>query len=527
MPCPYFFDRVIQGMLIGYVSDELDSALSGVWVEIEGGGLRQSVRSGASGSIHADLPPGEYTVSLSHRGFGAKRSSLRIPDEAPKRFRLLSDSLLGYAWPKWVRAGESSEFRVHSPSAYKLGLWRYGWEKEFIRNLGWFDDHGPRATAQLLPDGDFVGSGVGWNRVGYGSRWHHQRVVAPERSGLYYFHAKTESGRFHGFPWIVEPAEPAAAIAVLTSNITWNAYNAFGGRSNYVNQDGLPDRPTLHARQELRRYTHPGTWPYDERSAAISFDRPEPFNALPENARITDPVEGRLESAMAPAEWRLLGWMEREEFDYDLYSETSLHFDRIPLESYKALVLNTHPEYWSKEMYRRVKRWVYESGGRLVYLGGCGMLAEVEFPDESTIVCRQEGRRDLRGESEANLLGVAYSHSGYQTGAPYRVLNDSHWVFEGTGLGVGELFGHASLHERCPGGASGHELDKVCDESPSGVRRLAKGMNPEDTGADMVMLETPSGGAVFSAGSLCWTLSIAVDEGVSNVTANVLGRFCR
>jgi len=41
----------------------------------------------------------------------------------------------------------------------------------------------------------------------------------------------------------------------------------------------------------------------------------------------------------------------------------------------------------------------------------------------------------------------------------------------------------------------------------------------------MVLYETASGGAVFSVGSLCWTLSIAVDEGVSGVTANVLRRF--
>ena len=514
-------------MLIGYVSDEHDLALAGVRVEFEGRGGSLEALSRASGSVHAALEPGEYTVHLAHAGYGGKRVPLRIPEDVPRRFRLLSNCLLGYAWPKWARAGEASEFRVHSPEAYKLGLWRYGESKQFIRNLGWYDDHGACATTQLLPDGDFVGAGVRWNRVGYGSRWHQQRVAAPEKSGLYYFHAETGSGTFFSFPWIVEPAKPSAPIAVLTSNITWNAYNPFGGRSNYFNQDGLREKPTLHARQDLQRYTHAGTWPYEETSAPISFDRPELFNCIPEDASITNPIEGRLESAMAPAEWRLLGWLEREAFDYDLYSETSLHFDRVPLESYKVLVLNTHPEYWSKQMYERVKRWVYEGGGKLAYLGGCGMLAEVEFADESTMLCRQEGRRDLRQESEAKLLGVAYSHSGYQTGAPYKVLDGSHWVFEGTGLGAGDCFGYASLHERCPGGASGHELDKISPESPSNVRHLARGLNPEGTGADMVAFETPSDGAVFAAGSLCWTLSIIVDEGVSNITANVLGKFCR
>ena len=152
------------------------------------------------------------------------------------------------------------------------------------------------------------------NRTGYGSRWHQQQITAPERSGLYYFHAKTASGEFFSFPWIVEPARPAAKTAVLTSNITWNAYNSFGGRSNYVNQDGLPARPTLHARQDLRRFTEPGAWPYETTSAPLSFDRPEVDASVGEEAQVMDPIEGRLDAVMAPGEWRLLGWLEREGF---------------------------------------------------------------------------------------------------------------------------------------------------------------------------------------------------------------------
>jgi hypothetical protein len=513
-------------MRIGYVSDEHYLALPDVAVELYGeDGRWAATRSHASGLIEVDLPPGNYRVLLNKPGFGGKAVSIHAGQSEPHQFRLLRDGLLGYAWPKWVRAGEASEFRVHSPAAYKLGLWRYGYKKEFIRNLGWYDDHGPRATVQLLPDGDFTQTGVGWNRTGYGSRWHQQRVTAPERSGLYYFHARNMAGDFFSFPWIVMPAAPQASIAVLTSNITWNAYNNFGGRSNYVNQAGLPGRPVLHARQELQRFTQPGVWPYEVTAAPLSFDRPEPFNCVPADAQITDPVEGRLESAMAPAEWRLLGWLEREGFAYDLYSETELHFGRLPLDHYKVLILNTHPEYWSREMYFQVKEWVYERGGKLMYLGGCGLLAEVEFVDEQTILCRQEERHDLRQEPAALLLGVAYSHSGYQSGAPYRVLDDRHWAFANTGLKDGDRFGHNSLHERCPGGASGHELDKISPESPPNLHHLAKGDNPDDSGADLVIFETPSGGAVFSAGSLCWTLSIIVDEGVSRVTANVLRHF--
>lgn len=514
-------------MRIGYVSDEEFLALPGVWVEVQHATGIAVTRSQASGALDVACPPGPATVLLNAPGYGAKRVACTLDPAQPIQFRLLRDQVLGYAWPKWVNSGGQSEFRVHSPQPYRIDLWRYGAAKEPIRNLGWYDDHGPRATVQLTPDGDYTQSGVGWNQQGYGSAWHPQRVIAPARSGLYYFHVKTSGGDFFNFPWIVQPAQPTAPIAVLASTITWNAYNNFGGRSNYVNQAGLPPTPVLHARQDLTRFTQPGTWPFEVSGAPLSFERPERFNVIPEQTTLTDPVAGRLESAMAPAEWRLLGWMERMGFAYDLYSETALHFDQIDLDAYKVVVLNTHPEYWSAEMYRRAKAWVYDRGGKLVYLAGCGLYAEVEFDDEFTMRCRQEGRADLRGESEANLLGIAYTHSGYQSGAPYRVLEADHWVFEGTGLHNGDLFGQASLHERCAGGASAHELDKLAPDSPAGVRHLAKGDNGENDGADMIYYETDSGGAVFSVGSLAWPLSVVVDGQVSRVTANVLRRLAQ
>jgi len=514
-------------MLVGYVSDQWYLALCDVALEFESEDGSFETRSHANGAVDVDITPGLYQVTLCKPGFGSKTVCITATKGEPYQFRLLSDGLLGYVWPKWVKAGERSEFRVHASEAYKLGLWRYGQRKEFIRNLGWFDDHGPRATIQITPDGDYTQTGVQWNKDGYQSEWHQQHVVAPSRSGLYYFHAETSSGAFFSFPWVVEPARPQAKIAVLTSQISWNAYNNFGGRSNYVNQDHLPPKPTVNARLDLRRFTHPGTWPYEETAAPLSFDRPELFNCIPKDAKIDDPIEGRLGSAMAPAEWRLLGWLEREGFDYDLFSETELHFDRLALDNYKVLILNTHPEYWSKQMYFRVKEWVFQRGGKLMYLGGCGMYAEVDFPDERTMLCRIEGRSDCRQESEASLLGISYSHSGYQSGAPYRVIEDSHWVFNGTGLKKGDLFGHRSLSERCPGGASGHELDKISPHSADNLCHLAKGNNPNGSGADMVVFETPSGGSVFSVGSLCWPLSVIVDDGTSAVTANVLRRFLR
>ncbi|MEX0679158.1 MAG: carboxypeptidase-like regulatory domain-containing protein [Pirellulales bacterium] len=527
-------------MLVGYVSDERYVALADVLLEFEDAQASVETRSRASGAVYADIGPGTYRVTLAKPGYGAKRVRVKLAGQ-PHQFRLLSDGLLGYAWPKWVRSGEKAEFRVHAVEPYKIELVRYGWRKEPAAKIGWFDEHGPLATMQITPDGDYTQTGVEWNKVGYGSGQHHQMVTAPERSGLYYFHARTESGRFFAFPWIVAPARPAAKIAVLAANITWNAYNNFGGRSNYIHADKMPPTPTVNARAELARYQDPefGTW-NAEQYAPLSFDRPEPINHVPEHVAITDPIEGRAACHVAPAEWRLLGWMEREGFAHDLYAETQLHAGQLDLDAYRVLVASTHPEYWSREMYESVKRWVFERGGRLVYLGGNGLNCEVTFPDPATMIvhngdnrklkaeaARYESRFGMRVESEAHLLGVVYTEAGVMTAAPYRVIAADHWAFAGTGLAAGDVFGEKSLHERIPGGASGHETDKISPSSPAGIEHLAKGLNPDDGGADMVHFQSESGGAVFSVGSICWVTSILVDAAVSRITANVLRRFAQ
>ena len=527
-------------MLVGFVSDERYVALPDVLLEFERDGQSVEARSRATGAVYADLTPGVYRVTLAKEGYGSKTVEVKVAEGAPYQFRLLADGLLGYMWPKWVSAGERAEFRVHAVEAYKLELWRYGWQKEFIRVIGWYDEHGPRATMQVSPDGDYTQTGVQWNRQGYSHPHHKQYLEAPPRSGLYYLHARTESGRFFSFPWIVAPARPQAPVAVLASNITWNAYNNFGGRSNYIHPDRLPPQPTVNARFDLKRYTDPEHRTYDSDTyAPLSFDRPEPINVVPEGDVVTSPIEGRPGSHIAPAEWRLLGWLEREGFAYDYYAETQFHSGALNLDDYRVLIISTHPEYWSRDMYYRLKAWVFERGGKLMYLGGNGLNCEVEFPDATAMIVQNgnegnswsmheqgiESRFHLRNESEANLLGVVFTDSGVMTAAPYRVLDADHWVFEGTGVRNGDVFGERSLHMRVPGGASGHETDKVSPHSPPNVHRLAKGLNPDDGGGEITYFDTASGGAVYSVGSICYVSSILVDETVSRITANALRRF--
>ena len=534
-------------MVIGFVSDEMFVAIADAQLEFKrmDDGQRTEARSSASGAVNLDLPPGEYEVALAHPNFGSKISTLSISrDMQPHQFRLLSKSLVGYIWPKWCRSGEVGEIRFSAHEAVEISLWRYGWEKEFIRDIGRFQAFAPSGDSQTLPDGDIAKIGVNWNhdRFDYSPDLEALSVTAPEKSGLYYFHMKTSSGESFSFPWIVAPAKEVKEkeIAILTSNICWNAYNDWGGRSNYVAANKLPDAPTVSPTQSSPWFRPTGAiWWVGNSFEPLSFDRPEPVNSEELESKITDQIK-KIGSEHVAGEWRLLGWMEKEKYEYDLYSENQFDIGELDLEKYKVLILSTHPEYWTINMYEKLKNWVQNKGGKLLYLGGNGINCSVELHDNAMTVHNMDlsewlphraysgegalipSRFGLRHEVESSLLGVVMSFAGMGTGAPYEAIDVDHPIFKNTNLKNGDKFGFNSPVARCPGGASGHETDKRDSSTPANTRLHARGLNGEGAGAELVTLTTDSGGVVISVGSINWTASLPVDDQVALITRNAL-----
>ena len=59
-------------------------------------------------------------------------------------------------------------------------------------------------------------------------------------------------------------------------------------------------------------------------------------------------------------------------------------------------------------------------------------------------------------------------------------------------------------------------------------RRLVRARDDDGVRAEMVFFETPSGGAVFSVGSIQWAASLphnSGDNNVARISSNVLRRF--
>lgn len=537
-------------MQVGFVSNEVYEAISDVSVEFkQNGSLVTSTNSTASGLVEAEIIPGRYEITLQKEGYCGKTVEVELEEASSHDFRLLSaDQMYGFAWPKWIRAGETGQYRVHTPTEeVKVTLWRYGEEKEFVETVAWYYDQGPKNGIQKLPDRDFSQNGVEWR-----SHRHDfvSEVTAPDESGLYFFHMETKSGEdFFSFPWVVAPKEPQHDVAVLSATNTWNAYNGFGGRSNYVQAKSLPKTPIVHPGDDLDIHQQKGglgdvTLHENHKYCPLSFERPCAFNQVPRESELTDPIRGWAESHTAPAEWRTLGWMEREEYKYDLYADYQLHSGSLDLDAYDVLVLQTHSEYWSEEMYNRVKEWVYQQGGNLIALGANAIDCEIEFIDETktrhrtnkagviTDVPRPveapndsfESRFHKTVESQGNLLGVTTTANDLGSAAPYEVTDEDHWIYEGTNLVEGNLVGKQTLMEAFSGGASGDETDKLSRFAPNDINIVAKGQNPNGGGAEMVIHEPDSGGLVFCSASCTFAPSLLICPNLSTMMANVFDR---
>jgi hypothetical protein len=241
----------------------------------------------------------------------------------------------------------------------------------------------------------------------------------------------------------------------------------------------------------------------------------------------------------------VLGWLEDAGFAADLYTEWDFHSGINDFGNYAALVLCTHPEYWTLQMLDNLQEYL-AGGGCLLYLGGNGVFERVDFtPGGRQLIlfggdaARPRALSYFRNltppRPERAVLGVAYRYDSYMTFAPYRVLLETHPFFEGTGLSNGDLIGNQGRN----GAASGWEMDTSLPGSapagrivtaegnddrgiaPAGLQVLARGTNP-GYGADLTCYETPAGGFVLATGSISFGGSLVQDPQLQRIIANAL-----
>ncbi len=417
-------------------------------------------------------------------------------------------ALEGYCWPLSAAPGDTVAFMVSSTATYQVTFMRY--HRLNDGNVGT-----ALATLTNLPAGVQAAPDSGWKGCSWAPSFPFV-IPADWTSGIYGAELSSPGLTTFRMSFVVKPSPSAHGdFAVLANTNTWSAYNDWGGRSKYTSTPGHE----------------------------IGFLRPNPYIH----------ANGAGVNHLTRAELWVLDWLASCGYGIDSYSDLDLHNGIPGLDLYKGLILHTHPEYWSVEMMDRLEGYLAQ-GGSVLYIGGNGIYEKVVFSSDGTQLTffpeYWNGTREARRRSyfrnldpprpERAVLGVAYRSDGYQTWAPFQVLDAGHRFFAGTGVSDGSLIGASGLNG---GGASGWEMDTSIPglaadgvivaafgsddrgSPPANIALLARGTNAGGYGADMTYYRHPGGGGVFAAGSLSFGGSLVIDPVLQQVVRNVLDEF--
>lgn len=379
------------------------------------------------------------------------------------------------------------------------------------------------------------------------------QVPASLPSGLYAARLRTATHEDY-VPFVVRPKKGAPTRARIALLMPTFSYLAYGGTGT-------------SAFRPLSLYSR-----HSDGSGVCYSSRLRPLTNMRPKITTNNPWQFM-------ADTHLIDWLQEKQFDVDFLTDEDLHTEGAAvLTSYKVVVTATHPEYYSHEMLSGVRTYL-ENGGRVMYMGGngfywvtpmdpSGRYIEVRRRDGTehwqgapgehfhSVTGESGGLWRFRGLAPQQFFGVGFTAQGFDRNAPFKRMPGSFdprvsFIFEG--IGANELIGnHPSLVLEF--GAAGSELDRAdfaigtpphtlvlassfghSDAYQHVVEQnnTANGANPGGTvnplvRADMVYLEYPEGGAVFSTSSIAWCGSLSFDHytnNVSRVTENVLRRF--
>jgi len=526
-------------------------------MEDSGNALCEVVSSG--GEWQLDLPENASGIEFILSGY-VKKVVSRNEIYKGVNVRLILSRPVGYPKKSILSPGDTLELSVHSEASFSVQVFRYGSDKKLV-----CETRSNPARVQQTPDGLFVDKGLSWDV--------NVRLSMPEnlKAGLYGYRIFNDEGEEHWGPFVLSsrpssPGQASAKILVLASDTTWQAYNAWGGRSRYrtfekksaveIHEKDNPIHNQINFKEKMRKLLssplffpakiiYRGIRKLGGKKASppripeeawvlrrLSSQRPVYFSGMERK----DPYE-LFCNHLAGAEWTVLAWLEKQNVDYDYCS--TYEVEKIDLKNYSMVVLNTHNEYWSAGMFEALTKASDEGNVWLLCIGGNAIYREIETEDDCSI--RNKGMEfNVTYRDETGLLGTQHTPSDFGTCAPYEVLDAEHWVFDQCGVKNGDLFGASSLNHSLPNrgkgyngalpglptdgqlvgnGASGWETDKVLLERDE-FKLLAKGQNYLG-GADLVVRD-PAGtkGAVLNFSSICAGGALPVDFVMSQMVLN-------
>ncbi len=337
--------------------------------------------------------------------------------------------------------------------------------------------------------------------------------------------------------FVVRSSNPGGDSKILykVSWATFHAYNATGYGSLYGEAVWSRDYPYPGFKVTTRR---PGG---GTGGVVMLGDSPDYY----------DPASRR--QTFAHWDPPFIAWLEDNSYRVDYCTDLDLHQDRELLTPYNLLLSVGHDEYWSPEMRASIDAFV-DRGGNVAYFSGNIDGWRIHFHDDDTaFTCAKVGPGPYdfdRWESDANQAGNPenrttgvsyYAAGGWWDGKRetlgYTVQHSSHWIFEGSGLAEGDVFGD---DEKLP--LVGYEADGADmvmrdgiaiatgrQGTPStffilGVAKLGPGWAKfrDGAAATMGVFTSRGGGIVFQGATTDWPKLVGSNDKVAQITRNVL-----
>ena len=335
------------------------------------------------------------------------------PSERRARFEAYTDQL------SYV-PGDEVKFHASADSAFDVEVTRLGGELKTV----WKKDGIPGTLHPIPPDAS--ARGCQWPET------FRLRIPADWKSGYYTVRFVPHGGEAKANAaetfFVVRPAQPGrdAKILIQLSTNTYNAYTNWGGYSLYA----------YHGRHHVQ-------------GRRVSFDRP-------------------LTSQFRTWEFPFVQWAEKAGYKLDYAVNSDLEFHPELLRAYKLILSVGHDEYWSSPMRDHLEAFI-GGGGNVAFFSGNTCCWQVRSEDGGrALACWKQAYRDdplfatgdhrllstlwshyLVNRPENRLTGVGFLYGGYRKShgqfmtepAEFTVHRPDHWLFEGTGVKRGDVFG--------------------------------------------------------------------------------------
>ncbi len=360
----------------------------------------------------------------------------------------------GYCWPQSVAPGEQVGLHLSSSGGrpVRVEVARVGARRDVV-----FRSDAVAADEHETPK-DAASKGCGWPvalTLDVDPAW---------RSGYYEVVMEIDVGekvrRDYAF-FVVRPASGARIVVALATN-TWHAYNDFGGPNLYTGGTHVAMQRPMAAGY---LYKPPG-----KGRRVTGTGAPDPQNAAHVGYIQINHLSGYAGSAGWP-DWELpfIEWAEREGFEIGVCTNADLEEHPEVLDGASLYLSVGHDEYWSRGMRDTVEAFI-AGGGNAAFFSGNTSLWQVRIEgDDHDVMVGYKGffKNDplmgtdrepevttfwsdvVVGRPENHMTGVSFTRGGYHRIGRnvtaglggYTVHRAGHWIFDGTGLGYGDVLG--------------------------------------------------------------------------------------